>query len=34
MWAKIEKIQAQITPEMIDNMLTDDDLYDEKGLPR
>jgi hypothetical protein len=34
MWAKIEKIQAQITQEMIDNMLTDDDLYDEQGLPR
>jgi hypothetical protein len=33
-WAEIQKIQAEIRKEDIDNMLTDDDLYDERGLPK
>ena len=33
-WRRIEKVQEQITRKQIDNMLTDDDLYDELGLPK
>jgi hypothetical protein len=34
-WAKIQKIQEDIRRRgLIENMLTDDDLYDENGLPR
>lgn len=35
MWNKIQKIQAEIRKRgLIENMLTDDDLYDEHGLPK
>jgi len=34
-WRKIQKIQAEIRKEgLVDNMLSDDDLYDEHGLPK
>jgi hypothetical protein len=33
-WKVIKKIQAKITQGEIDNMLTDEDLYDEQGLPK
>jgi antitoxin VapB len=34
-WAKIQKIQEEVrTLRLADNMLTDDDLYDENGLPK
>ena len=34
-WAKIQKIQERVKKRgLIENMLTDDDLYDERGLPR
>lgn len=34
-WAKIQKIQEEVRQAgLVDNMLTDDDLYDEKGLPK
>ena len=34
-WAKIQKIQERIKKRgLIDNMLSDDDLYDERGLPK
>ena len=34
-WAKIKKIQEEVKRlGLADNMLTDDDLYDENGLPR
>ena len=35
MWNKLQKIQAEIRKRgLIENMLTDDDLYDEHGLPK
>jgi antitoxin VapB len=35
MWAKIQKIQERVKKRgLIDNMLTDDDLYDERGSPK
>lgn len=34
-WAKIQKIQKNVRRRgLAANMLTDDDLYDEKGLPK
>lgn len=34
-WPKIQRIQERIRREgLIENMLTDDDLYDENGLPK
>jgi len=34
-WAKIQKIQADVRRlRLAENMLTDDDLYDENGLPK
>ena len=34
-WAKIKKIQEEVkTLRLAENMLTDDDLYDENGLPK
>ncbi|HEX3937316.1 MAG TPA: type II toxin-antitoxin system VapB family antitoxin [Xanthobacteraceae bacterium] len=34
-WPRIQKIQERIRWEgLIENMLTDDDLYDENGLPK
>jgi len=34
-WRKIEKIQAEIRKEgLVENMLSDDDLYDDHGLPK
>jgi hypothetical protein len=34
-WAKIKKIQEDIRRRgLVENMLTDDDLYDENGLPK
>jgi antitoxin VapB len=34
-WAKIQKIQKEVRRlGLIENMLTDDDLYDENGLPK
>ncbi len=34
-WAKIQKIQEEVRRlGLADNMLTDDDLYDENGLPK
>jgi antitoxin VapB len=34
-WAKIQKIQDEVRRlGLADNMLTDDDLYDENGLPK
>jgi antitoxin VapB len=35
MWAKIQKIQKEVRRlGLVENMLTDDDLYDENGLPK
>lgn len=35
MWAKIQKIQESVRQRgLAKNMLTDDDLYDEHGLPK
>jgi hypothetical protein len=34
-WAEIERIQAEVKAlRLADNMLTDDDLYGENGLPK
>ena len=34
-WAKIQKIQEEVRKHRLaENMLTDDDLYDENGLPK
>jgi len=34
-WAKIQKIQDRVRRAgLVENMLTDDDLYDENGLPK
>jgi antitoxin VapB len=34
-WPKIQKIQERVRRSgLIENMLTDDDLYDENGLPK
>jgi hypothetical protein len=34
-WAKIQKIQERVRQRgLSDHMLTDDDLYDEHGLPK
>jgi hypothetical protein len=34
-WPKIQKIQAEVRRRgLAKDMLTDDDLYDEKGLPK
>jgi hypothetical protein len=33
-WEKVRKIQAAVTQSQIDNMLSDDDLYDERGFPK
>jgi hypothetical protein len=34
-WAKIKKIQEDVRRRgLVENMLTDDDLYDENGLPK
>jgi|SRR4051794_27124600 len=34
-WAKIEKIQEEVRKHRLaENMLTEDDLYDENGLPK
>jgi antitoxin VapB len=34
-WAKIQKIQERVRRRgFAENMLTDDDLYDENGLPK
>jgi|ERR1700683_203404 antitoxin VapB len=34
-WAKIQKIQERVRRlGLAENMLTDDDLYDENGLPK
>ncbi len=34
-WARIQKIQDEVRRlGLADNMLTDDDLYDENGLPK
>jgi hypothetical protein len=34
-WAKIKKIQEDVRRRRLaENMLTDDDLYDENGLPK
>jgi len=34
-WAKIKKIQEDVGRHgLAENMLTDDDLYDENGLPK
>lgn len=34
-WAKIKKIQEDVRRRgLAENMLTDDDLYDENGLPK
>ena len=34
-WAEIQKIQERAKASgLIENMLTDDDLYDENGLPK
>jgi antitoxin VapB len=34
-WAKIRKIQKEVRRMgLVENMLTDDDLYDENGLPK
>lgn len=34
-WAKIKKIQEDVRRHgLAENMLTDDDLYDENGLPK
>ena len=34
-WAKIRKIQEDVRRRgLVENMLTDDDLYDERGLPK
>jgi antitoxin VapB len=34
-WAKIKKIQEEVKRlGLAENMLTDDDLYDENGLPK
>jgi len=34
-WAKIQKIQERVRrAALTENMLTDDDLYDEHGLPK
>jgi antitoxin VapB len=34
-WAKIQKIQQRVRRRgLSENMLTDDDLYDEHGLPK
>jgi antitoxin VapB len=34
-WAKIKKVQEEVRRLRLgDNMLTDDDLYDENGLPK
>ncbi len=34
-WAKVRKIQERVKQRgLAENMLTDDDLYDERGLPK
>jgi antitoxin VapB len=34
-WAKIRKVQEEVRRRgLVENMLTDDDLYDERGLPK
>jgi antitoxin VapB len=34
-WAKIQKIQERVKKRrLVENMLTEDDLYDERGLPK
>ena len=34
-WAKVKKIQERVRRRgLSDNMLSDDDLYDERGLPK
>jgi len=34
-WGKIQKIQERVRKRRLaENMLTDDDLYDERGLPK
>ena len=34
-WAKVRKIQERVKRRgLAENMLTDDDLYDERGLPK
>jgi antitoxin VapB len=34
-WAKIQKIQERVKKHrLVENMLTEDDLYDERGLPK